>query len=245
MNDRSRKINCTEVERSEQLVLVAKQLTKSYPDGKSRLTVLSDLDLSIQAGELVAIVGRSGSGKSTLLHILAGLDRPDSGEVWLQQNQELSRLAGRNLDVLHNELFGFIFQFHYLLPELNLIENVMLPAWLNHRWSSKDEVYRRAKQLLVQVELLDKQHAMINELSGGQRQRAAIARALINLPICVLADEPTGTLDQHTAEQIVTLIRNMTKQHRTAFVVVTHDLALANSADRSYTLLDGKLQCDR
>ncbi len=245
MNDRSRKINCTEVERSEQLVLVAKQLTKSYPDGKSRLTVLSDLDLSIQAGELVAIVGRSGSGKSTLLHILAGLDRPDSGEVWLQQNQELSRLAGRNLDVLHNELFGFIFQFHYLLPELNLIENVMLPAWLNHRWSSKDEVYRRAKQLLVQVELLDKQHAMINELSGGQRQRAAIARALINLPICVLADEPTGNLDQHTAEQIVTLIRNMTKQHRTAFVVVTHDLALANSADRSYTLLDGKLQCDR
>lgn len=245
MNDRSRKINCTEVERSEQLVLVAKQLTKSYPDGKSWLTVLSDLDLSIQAGELVAIVGRSGSGKSTLLHILAGLDRPDSGEVWLQQNQELSRLAGRNLDVLHNELFGFIFQFHYLLPELNLIENVMLPAWLNHRWSSKDEVYRRAKQLLVQVELLDKQHAMINELSGGQRQRAAIARALINLPICVLADEPTGNLDQHTAEQIVTLIRNMTKQHRTAFVVVTHDLALANSADRSYTLLDGKLQCDR
>lgn len=245
MNDRSRKVNCTEVERSEQLVLVAKQLTKSYPDGKNRLTVLSDLDLSIQAGELVAIVGRSGSGKSTLLHILAGLDRPDSGEVWLQQNQELSRLAGRNLDVLHNELFGFIFQFHYLLPELNLIENVMLPAWLNHRWSSKDEVYRRAKQLLVQVELLDKQHAMINELSGGQRQRAAIARALINLPICVLADEPTGNLDQHTAEQIVTLIRNMTKQHRTAFVVVTHDLALANSADRSYTLLDGKLQCDR
>ncbi len=247
-------------------VLLVKHLSKSYPDGQhQRLAVLQDINLEVRAGVLVAIVGRSGSGKSTLLHLMAGLDQPDQGSVWLRAWQStaasltapvtaamataltdlvnLQCCSATQLDHLHNTALGFVFQYHYLLAELTILENILLPARLHPYWRQHPaQMQAKAEQLLAQVELLDKKDKLINTLSGGQKQRVAIARALINYPVCVLADEPTGNLDEQSADQLMALIRQMAHQYGTAFMLVTHDNRLASTMDQTYMLANGHLQ---
>ncbi|NDW20263.1 lipoprotein-releasing ABC transporter ATP-binding protein LolD [Alteromonas hispanica] len=219
-------------------VLRCHNIHKSYHDGRNVTPVLHDVSLSINAGEHVAILGSSGSGKSTLLHLLGGLDTPSSGEVHFK-GKSLNSLSANALATLRNEEMGFIYQFHHLLGEFSALENVAMP--LRIRGLSASAAQEKARAMLDEVGLSHRLDHLPAEMSGGERQRTAIARALVTEPSVVLADEPTGNLDDTTGDQIYKLLTALSEQKRTAFVVVTHDISLAKKMDRVLRIKDGRL----
>ncbi len=217
----------------------ARGLTKTYRDGLRRVEVLRGVDLEVDPGELVAVVGPSGSGKSTLLHLLGTLDRPDAGTVEIA-GQDVARLAGARLAAFRNRTIGFVFQFHQLLPDFTALENVMLPgriAGLAARAAA-----RRARDLLTEVGLADRLDHFPSQLSGGERQRVALCRALALEPPLLLADEPTGNLDPASGEQVFALLLELQTRHRTTAVVVTHNPEIAARCARILTLTHGVLE---
>lgn len=228
----------TNQEQRDKAVLSCRNLGKSYDEGPQSVVVLADLQLELYPGERVAIVGSSGSGKSTLLNMLGGLDTPSTGSVWLA-GEELSALSEKNRGLLRNRALGFVYQFHHLLPEFTALENVCMPLLIGK--VAIPEARQRATKLLERVGLGHRLQHKPAELSGGERQRVAIARALVNNPGLVLLDEPTGNLDHHTAQGIQDLMLELSRDSKTAFLVVTHSQELAQQMDRIWRLEDGKL----
>ncbi len=227
------------------MLLSAVDLSKTYRKHAIAVPVLSGLNIEVQAGEFVCVVGASGSGKSTLLHLLATLDRPDTGEIHLA-GRRIDNLPGRERDQLRNGTFGIIFQFYHLLPELSTLDNVLMPemirlslfGWLTRR----GEVRRRGTELLERVGLGHRLRHKPRELSGGEMQRAAIARALINRPRILLADEPTGNLDAETGGEIVRLLRDLNRQEGLTIIMVTHNLEIVAETDRVVRLVKGRVE---
>jgi lipoprotein-releasing system ATP-binding protein len=220
-------------------VLRADGLAKTYAEGSLHTHVFHDLHLSVAEGETVAILGASGAGKSTLLHLLGGLDVPTAGEVWVAGKQ-MSTLSDAERGRLRNGALGFVYQFHHLLPEFTALENVMLPVLLNG--THIPDARKRAQDLLESVGLGHRLEHKPGELSGGERQRAAVARALVNKPACVLGDEPTGNLDEKTAAHVFAQMLDLNHAQRTSLVLVTHDRKLARKLDRVLELHEGKLR---
>jgi len=219
-------------------VLHCSQLSKSYKQGNIETKVLDKLELSVNKGELIAIVGSSGCGKSTFLHIAGALDLPSSGEVFINDVSILS-LSDKERATFRNQHIGFIYQFHHLMMEFTALENVAMPLLI--RGDKPKQAIAAASEVLFQVGLAHRIDHRPSELSGGERQRTAIARALVTKPALILADEPTGNLDSDTAEQIYKLIRSLNQSVQTSFVVVTHDISLAMRMDRQLKLDHGKL----
>ncbi len=219
-------------------VLSARDVSKTFFQGKTEVPVLRKINMEVRTGETVAIVGASGSGKSTLLHILGGLDAPTAGEVSLQ-GERIDRLSPAAQGMLRNRALGFVYQFHHLLPEFTALENVAIPLAI--RGESTENAKRAAADMLNEVGLSHRLTHKPGELSGGERQRVAVARALVTRPACVLADEPTGNLDRGTADQVFELIMQLNTKLGTALVMVTHDTALAARMQRRLTMVDGSL----
>ena len=219
-------------------ILACEAVCKNYYDGQLNVQVLDNLTLQVDKGQSIGIVGASGSGKSTLLHILGGLDKPTSGRVSLM-GQDLSELSQKQLSRLRNQYLGFVYQFHHLLPEFSALENVMMPLLIGKR--PKEQARERALLMLEKVGLKDRVLHRPGELSGGERQRAAIARALVTDPACLLADEPTGNLDRKNALNILDMMMELKQELGTALVVVTHDDEMAARFDRVLNMTDGAL----
>lgn len=221
------------------LVLACRQLAKSFHDGETEVEVLKSINFFLTEGEFVAITGCSGSGKTTLLHLLGGLDTPSKGEVEIS-GKSWDKFSEKERSLWRNLKLGFVYQFHHLLPEFTAIENVAMPLLI--RGAPFNETHLCAKNILDKVGLSHRYQHKPGELSGGERQRVALARALVTNPICVLADEPTGNLDQKTAEQTYEVMLSLNREMGTSFVLVTHDLRLAARMDRIYALENGALQ---
>lgn len=220
-------------------ILELKNINKTYKGTNETLHILKDLDLVINEGEFVSIIGKSGSGKSTLLNVIGLLDSIDSGEIFIH-GEKVDRTNHQKIDFLKNRDIGFVFQFHYLLPEFTALENVMLPALLNN-FNDKKNIEEKAKKILDSVGLKERYNHKPNQLSGGEKQRVAIARALINDPKIILADEPTGNLDEETSNEIHNLFRKINKENNQTIIVVTHSRELANITDKRYSVKNGKL----
>ena len=220
-------------------VLEAEDLAKGYPSGRGRLEVLRSISMTVQRAEIVAIVGPSGSGKSTLLHCVGGLDRPDSGRVRVS-GIEIHHLRNAELARVRNRQIGFVFQFHHLLPDFTALENVMLPALIAGK--TQREAAARARELLSAVGIAERESHAPAELSGGEQQRVAVARALTNHPAAVLADEPSGNLDTHTADELHRLLFRLREERGVTFLIATHDPSLARQADRVLAIREGYLQ---
>ena len=220
------------------IVLHAENLGKTYSEGNLTTPVFANLQLSVKAGETVAIVGASGAGKSTLLHLLGGLDSATSGEV-IVAGQAISKLSESARGDLRNKALGFVYQFHHLLPEFTALENVMMPLLI--RGAKVSQAKKEAQVLLERVGLSHRLHHKPGELSGGERQRSAVARALVTKPACVLGDEPTGNLDEKTAASVFDLLLELNREQGTALVLVTHDRRLAKKLSRTLELTQGQL----
>ena len=231
-----------EEERNGGVVLEGTKLHKTYyqEDG-SELRILEGVEISVAAGEAVAVVGASGAGKSTLLHLLGGLDRPTAGDVLLA-GRNLAKLSERELALVRNERIGFVFQFHHLLRDFTALENVMMPLLI--RGVSRKEAAERARRLLDDVGLGQRLTHKSSQLSGGEQQRVAVARALANDPVVVIADEPSGNLDTHTGEQLHELFFRLRQNHGMAMVIATHNRDLAERADRVLHMKEGQLRLD-
>jgi len=223
---------------TKKMIISCKNLSKHFNEGKLDVSVLKGINLDIQAGEKIAIVGTSGSGKSTLLHILGGLDLPSEGQVNVL-GKDIAKLSDTARGKLRNESLGFIYQFHHLLPEFTALENVAMPLLI--RGLSVSDATNQATAILDKVGLGKRLKHKPGQLSGGERQRAAIARALVTQPNAVLADEPTGNLDHKTAMHIFEIMQTLNQEMGTAFIIVTHDRQLAEKMDKIYTLVDGEL----
>lgn len=220
--------------------LEASELGKQYREGSGEaLHVLSNINLSVSAGETIAIIGSSGSGKTTLLNLLGGLDKPSTGKVILNKNN-INQLDEKKRCTLRNHHLGFVYQFHHLLPEFTALENVAMPLLIDGKTPAVAK--EQSAEMLNEVGLAKRMEHKPGELSGGERQRAAIARALIHQPDCVFADEPTGNLDRKNAEQVIELILRLNQTHQTALMIVTHDLHIAERMNTIYHLEDGVLQ---
>lgn len=224
---------------NNKIILDCREISKSYSDGALNVQVLSHLNLQVAAGQSVSIVGASGSGKSTLLHLLGGLDEPTTGTIQLM-GQDLSKLSQKQLGELRNQYLGFVYQFHHLLPEFSALENVMMPLLIGKKPKAEAEV--QAVAMLEKVGLHQRMQHRPSELSGGERQRAAIARALVTHPACLLADEPTGNLDRKNAQNVLDMMLDLKNELGTSLVVVTHDDELAARFERVMTMTDGCLQ---
>ena len=221
------------------IVLKCTNIGKSYRDGSLNVQVLKNLNLEVKEGEGISIIDSSGSGKSTLLHILGGLDKPSEGKITLM-NRDISDMSQRQLGELRNNYLGFVYQFHHLLPEFSALENVMMPLLIGKK--NKAEAETQAVDMLEKVGLKQRILHRPSELSGGERQRAAIARALVTRPKCLLADEPTGNLDRKNAQNILDMMMDLKTELNTSLIVVTHDDELATRFERVMTMQDGHLQ---
>jgi lipoprotein-releasing system ATP-binding protein len=219
-------------------VLACHHLAKSYTDGASKIEVLKDIDMQVEAGEMLAIIGSSGSGKSTLLHLLGGLDKPTQGDVMIN-GKNIQTLSEKEKCKLRNQYLGFVYQFHHLLPEFTALENVSMPLLI--RGDKPKDIQEKASDLLEQVGLANRMKHRLGQLSGGERQRVAIARALAASPLCVLADEPTGNLDPGNADRVLELFFNLQKSKKTSVIMVTHDPNIAKLAQRIMRIEEGKL----
>ena len=223
-------------------VLECCQLQKGFHDGGMDIHLFKETNFEISSGELVVILGQSGSGKSTLLHLLGGLEKPDSGEIYWSSTL-INTLSEGKKSQLRNRHLGFVYQFHHLLPEFSAIENVAMPLLMRREVTLQD-CLAQAEALLVIMGLQDRLHHKVGELSGGERQRIAIARAVVTKPLCVLADEPTGNLDKQTAEQVLEALLALQASLAMSFIIVTHDLAVAKRAHRVLRLENACLQAD-
>lgn len=223
---------------SETPLLSAVELYKSYHSASKQVDVLQGLNLNIPAGRMIAVMGASGVGKSTLLHVLGALDRPDSGEIFFE-GKKLLQFTAEGLANFRNEKIGFVFQMHHLLPEFNALENTMIPLLMRSYDLRASE--ERAKEILKEVGLMERLDHRPGQLSGGEQQRVAIARALMRNPKLVLADEPTGNLDEHTAASVFQLFRELHERRNLSFLIATHNPDLASICDEVYILHDGKL----
>lgn len=224
---------------NQEYIIECQNISKTYIDGKLQVPVLENLNFKVAHGQSVSIVGASGSGKSTLLHILGGLDKPTSGSIRLM-GKDLSTLSQNSIGKLRNQYLGFVYQFHHLLPDFTAIENVMMPLLIGHK--SKAEAEQQALIMLEKVGLQQRVMHRPGELSGGERQRAAIARALVTHPACLLADEPTGNLDRRNAQNVLDMMLDLQSEMNASLVVVTHDDELASRFDEVLTVYDGSLK---
>tara|TARA_B100000953_G_scaffold87711_1_gene71562 strand:- start:1657 stop:2337 length:681 start_codon:yes stop_codon:yes gene_type:complete len=220
------------------ILIAAQNVRKSFNDGDLSVDVLKGIEFSIQKNQSIAIIGASGSGKSTLLHLLAGLDIPDSGNIFINK-KSINELNNEERGQLRNEYLGFIYQFHHLLPEFTAKENVAMPLLI--RRCAKRTAYEKAEVILSEVGLSERMMHKPGELSGGERQRTAIARALVTNPSCILADEPTGNLDEKSANEVFELILELNRNHNSSLIMVTHNIELSRRADKICELRDGVL----
>jgi len=222
------------------MIIKLEDVDKFYMETGNKLHILKKLNLEVKRGEFVSILGKSGSGKSTLLNIMGLLDKIDGGKIWID-DKEVSSLNEAEKNNIKNHFLGFVFQFHYLMSEFTALENVMIPALLNN-FKNKSEIEKEAKELLEIVGLAERMKHKPNQLSGGEKQRVAIARAMINKPKLILADEPTGNLDEDTGEMIFSLFRKINKERNQSIVVVTHARDLSQVTDRQIYLKRGVLE---
>ena len=219
-----------------EIILQAKNICKSYSNGKTQLSVLQDFSLDVEVGEIITIMGQSGSGKSTALNILGTLDHPDSGELILG-GKRVHTMEENELAAIRNGDIGFVFQFHHLLPEFTAIENILMPTWINGKEDSKNH----ALDLIEKMGLSDRKDQFPSQLSGGERSRVAVARALMNQPKLILADEPTGNLDEKNANKLIDLLSEINKDFHQAIVLTTHNPQVARIGHKQFNLENGSL----